>query len=265
MIKTLILCFFAFASAAHAMGPWNSDCHGTTPCEIGERSYHVLEPEGWDGETPLPVLMHFHGWSRTGKHAQNSERIGASTVRRGVLLVTPNGANKTWDFWQAGTEDVAFGDAVLADVAKRYPVDADNIYVSGYSYGSAMAWRYACHSGNDVTALLAIAGSISQSETCEEAPAIVRHVHGLDDTVARLPLADGDTAPLRLWRTRLGCGESTPGGSWQAREFLTLERTNWDCADGSVTVDLHPGGHFVPHGWIGRQLDELLGLTPSYP
>ena len=33
----------------------------------------------------------------------------------------------------------------------------------------------------------------------------------------------------------------------------------------SVTLDIHPGGHFIPHGWIARQLDELMGLPPSYP
>ncbi len=261
MFRSIFLCLLALTSTAAA----DDTCHGALPCALGERSYHVMAPDGWDGVSPLPVLMHFHGWGRTGVHAQNSERIGASTKRRGVLLVTPNGAGKTWDFWGKDTADVSFGDAVLADVAKRYPVAEDQIYVSGYSYGAAMAWRYACHSGEDVAALLAIAGSISQGETCDEAPQQVRHVHGVEDTVATLPIGAGDDLPLGLWRARLRCAEATPQGDWQARSFLTLTRSHWTCANGSVTLDLHPGGHFVPHGWIGRQLDQLLGLTPSYP
>ena len=55
-------------------------------------------------------------------------------------------------------------DRVLEDVAKRYPIDPERIYVSGYSFGGAMAWRYVCQSGNDVAALLAVAGSIRQTE-----------------------------------------------------------------------------------------------------
>lgn len=145
------------------MGPSKpAECHGETPCELGDRSYHVMEPEGWDGASPLPVLLHFHGWSRTGRHAQHSNRVGASAKRRGVLLVTPNGRRKTWDFWSAETEDVDFADAVLKDVAENYPVDAERIYVSGYSYGSAMAWRYVCHSGNDVAALLAVVSTLNR-------------------------------------------------------------------------------------------------------
>ncbi len=233
MFRIALLFAFAAPSALFAVGTQRGDCHLSQPCQLDDRSYHVMEPDGWDGEAALPVLLHFHGWSRTGTHAQGSERVGQSAKRRGVLLVTPNGRSKTWNFWNAGTEDVGFADRVLEDVAKRYPVDADRIYVSGYSYGSAMAWRYACHSGNDVTALLAVAGSIDQNETCPEAPREVRHVHGLADTVMDFPLG--------------------PGGD-----------TLYPDA-GQVTLDLHPGGHFIPHGWIGRQLDELLGLTPSYP
>jgi len=32
-----------------------------------------------------------------------------------------------------------------------------------------------------------------------------------------------------------------------------------------VTLDVHNGGHFIPHGWIARQLGEHLGLKPTYP
>ncbi|UWQ50361.1 polyhydroxybutyrate depolymerase [Leisingera caerulea] len=258
-----------WASASAAMGPSKpAECHGATPCVLGDRSYHVMEPEGWDGVSPLPVLLHFHGWARTGVHAQNSGRVGASAKRRGVLLVTPNGRRKTWDFWSADTEDAAFADRVLEDVAKRYPVDPERIYVSGYSYGSAMAWRYVCHSGNDVAALLAVAGTLRQSEDCPEAPREVRHVHGLKDRVMDFPYGPGGerTYPVALWRARLGCGAARALGQWQAVEWLKLERTVWaGCAQGQVVLDTHPGGHFIPHGWIGRQLDELLNLTPSYP
>ena len=66
----------------------------------------------------------------------------------------------------------------------------------------------------------------------------------------------------------MGCSEvaSTPE-DWSAVEFLTLTRTTWsDCAGGTqVALDTHLGGHFIPHGWIARQLDELLGRSPTYP
>ena len=243
-------------------------CHGVSACTLGERSYHVLEPDGWDGSTPLPVLLHFHGWARQGDIVVSHQRIAGATRKRGVLLVAPNGLGRSWDFWRAETGDVPFAAAVLEDVAQRYPVDGAQIYISGYSYGGAMAWRYACQNGDGAAALLAVAGSISQTEDCPQAPDQVRHVHGLDDTVMDFPIGPaGDVLhPVALWRAKFGCGAEEALGDWQARSWLTFSRYRWaNCAQGHVTLDLHPGGHFIPHGWIARQLDELLGLEPSYP
>ncbi len=220
-------------------------CHGDVACPLGDRSYHVLEPDGWDGTTPLPVLLHFHGWQRQGDLIVRHDRIARHTRLRGVLLVAPNGERRTWRFRTAASPDVAFADAVLTDLAARYPIDPDRIYVSGYSFGGAMAWRFVCQSGDDIAGLFGIAGTIHQSETCPEAPREVRHVHGLDDTVMDFPFGpDGDTThPVSLWRTQFGCGAGQDLGQWNLVSFLTFTRTEWtDCETGYIALDLHPGG-----------------------
>lgn len=255
------------AEMASAMNPSTAPCDAETACPLGDRSYHVLLPDDWDGTSPLPVMLHFHGWMRQGSLVVKHQRIAGATRRRGVLLIAPNGRNKTWNFWTSGTEDVGFAAQVLEDVAKTYPIDRSRIYVSGYSYGSAMAWRYVCENGDGVAALLAIAGTLRQDEDCPQAPVEVRHVHGVADTVMDFPMGpSGDeTYPVALWRDLYGCWEGRDDGPWQQRSFLTLQRTTWECDGGRVTLDTHPGGHFIPHGWIARQLDELLGLENSYP
>ncbi len=261
-MKTLVaLAAFLFATTQ------SYACTGQTPCPVGDRSYHVLEPDGWNGETPLPVLLHFHGWQRQGTLIVQHDRIAGATERRGVLLVAPNGNNGTWTFRTANSVDIPFARAVLDDIAARYPIDADNIFVSGYSYGARMAWRFVCEDGADIAALLAISGALPQSTECPTHPRNARQVYGFDDTVLRFPYGpNGETDhPVALWRNTMGCGEGEVIGEWQQRSFLTLTRTEWDCAEGRVALDTHPGGHFIPHGWIARQLDELLGLPNSYP
>lgn len=257
----LILLALCLASPALA-------CTDQTPCLVGDRSYHVREPDGWNGTDPLPVLLHFHGWARQGTLVVRHNRIASATRRRGVLLVAPNGLNKTWNFRRSDSPDVPFARAVLDDIKARYPVDETQVFVSGYSWGSNMAWRFVCEDGSDIAALLAISGTLPQTISCPQAPGEVRQVYGLNDAVLDFPYGpDGDkTYPVKLWRDRFGCGVGTTEGDWQQVSFLTLTRTTWeDCRAGRVSLDLHPGGHFIPHGWIARQLDELLGLPPSYP
>ena len=260
-----ILVFALLGTVALAAEP---TCHQDVPCVLGDRSYHVKEPDNWDGTSPLPVLLHFHGWQRTGALPVKHQRISGATRRRGVLLVAPNGLRKTWDFWQSGSPDSSFARAVLDDVKARYPVDADRVYVSGYSWGSNMAWRFVCEDGAGIAALLAISGTLDQDEDCATAPGEVRQVYGLNDQVLDFPYGpDGELDyPVYLWRQAFGCGAGRASGAWQQVLFLTLERTVWDtCDTGRVTLDIHPGGHFIPHGWIARQLDELLGRELRYP
>lgn len=238
-------------------------CHAQIPCPLGERSYHVKEPDGWDGVTPMPVMLHFHGWARQGTLIVKHGRISGATRHRGVLLLAPNGLRKTWNFWAAGSSDVAFARAVLEDAAKRYPIDRSRIYVSGYSYGSAMAWRFVCDDGADIAALLAVAGTLDQGEDCATAPAEIRHVHGTSDRVMDFPYGrDGDTTyPVALWRQALGCGAGQNKGVWRVTEHDLFERTEWTCAEGRVYLDVHARGHFIPRGWIAQQLDELAADT----
>ncbi|MEM6758541.1 MAG: polyhydroxybutyrate depolymerase [Pseudomonadota bacterium] len=262
-MRLLILLFFSlFPGVTFA-------CHLEEPCTLGDRAYHVREPDDWDGVSPLPVLIHFHGWQRTGALPVQHQRISGATRRRGVLLVAPNGVRKTWDMWTPETADVAFADAVLDDVKARYPIDADHVFLSGYSFGSIMAWRVACDRGAQmgITALLGISGTLRRTDKCAEAPQQVRHVHGLNDGVLGFPFgpAGDKTHAVRLWRDVLKCDDAKQLGPWSQVNFLTLTRTQWDCADGSVVLDTHPGGHFIPHGWIAKQLDELLDRPVSYP
>jgi len=269
MIRAFLFLFLMClgASPAFAAGQWRGECGIDRSCKLGDRGYHVRVPDDWDGVSPLPVLLHFHGWQRTGAVPMRHKRISGATRKRGVLLVAPNGLDKTWRFRTEGSPDIAFATEVLADVAKRFPVDPDKIYVSGYSFGSAMAWRFVCEQGDGIAALIGIGATLPLQEGCNEAPREVRYVHGLKDTVMRYrPGPDGDAYfPMRPWRDAYRCTDPVQGQAWQAREFLTFERTIWDCPQGRITLDLHPGGHFIPHGWIARQLDELLGLPPSYP
>ena len=242
-------------------------CEGLTECTLAEgpaagRTYHVVPPEGWDGATPLPVQLHFHGWARQGEVPVQSPRTGGAARAAGVLFVAPDGLGRTWRFRNPGSRDTAFAAAVLADVAARYPLDG-RLVVSGYSWGGLMAARFACESGLRIDALLLIAGAFPPGTDCAATPPPLRvsHVHGTTDTVLDFPYGpDGsDTYAVALWRDRMGCAAAADRTfDWQAVSWLTHRRHEWDCAAGLVTMDVHTASHLIPRGWVARHLDELL-------
>lgn len=252
--------FAFFMSALFALTAHASDCSGDVMCSLGERGYHVLPPDNWDGTSQLPVMLYFHGWGRQGSVPLNHQHVGDATRSSGVLLVAPNGLGKSWDFWRPGSRDTGFAKAVLDDVEKRFPIDRENLIVSGYSWGSSMAWRFACEAGNQVKVLLGISGTLyDQSETCDTGPVEVRHVHGLKDTVMDYPFGpNGEaTGPVRLWQRTNGCHAVEQTSNWQTSQEFT--RYEWNtCASGkSVKLDAHKGGHWIAKGWMKQQLSEI--------
>ncbi len=240
----------------------DTECTGTTLCILGDRGYHVLPPDGWDGKSPLPVLLYFHGWGRQGPVPINHKHIGGATRKAGVLLVAPNGLGKSWDFWRPGSRDTTFAKAVLEDVEKRYLVDRTRTFVSGYSWGSSMAWRFSCEAGNEVTVLLGISGTFyNQNEECHTGPVEVRHVHGLTDTVMDFPFGPNgeETGPVHLWKRINGCdSEPDEVSAWKTKQKFT--HYVWrDCQSGkNIKLDVHGGGHWIAKGWMAKQLKELV-------
>lgn len=243
---------------AHAQ---NDKCIGETPCMLGERSYHVLPPDNWDGVSELPVMLYFHGWGRQGPVPIKHKHIGDATRKHGVLLIAPNGLGKSWSFWQPQSRDTDFALKILDDVEKTYPIKRNKLLVSGYSWGSSMAWRFSCDVGEKVSVLLGISGTLyDQDEPCHNKPVEVRHVHGLKDTVMDYPYApDGsEKGPVRLWNRINGCASDDHLISqWEtSQKFKRYEWTS--CAQSkSVTLDIHKGGHWIAKGWLDQQLQEL--------
>ena len=241
-------------------------CGDDISCKVGNRSYAARAPDGWNGADPLPVLIHFHGWGRQGRQPTRSPRVFGATNETGVLLIAPDGLNKTWAFRRNDDRDIRFTEAVLADVQRRWPIDRSRVYLSGYSFGSLMALAVACDSGDKYAAFLGISGVLNYARpsNCKTGPVSIRNIHGLRDTVIDLPTR-GESNPERAmlpWVEISRCDPQRRTATQVStvppiREYTQYRWT--DCANGKeVQIDIHDRGHFIPKGWIKRQLTDLL-------
>jgi polyhydroxybutyrate depolymerase len=198
------------------------------------RPYGVKVPAGYDGGHPLPLVVLLHGYTANGAMQAAYFGLPDEADRSGFVLAYPDGTrdrlgNRFWnatdaccDFFRSGVDDVAYLDAMIEEIAARYPVDPDRLFLVGHSNGAFMAHRYACDRSEKVAAIVTLAGMQWKDEgRCgASSPVSVLHVHGRDDTTVNYQggatpsgVYPGVVETVGDWARKAGCsGALTPTG-----------------------------------------------------
>lgn len=101
-----------------------------------EQPYRILVPAGYDGTRAFPLVFALHGTGGTEATMIDGPQYGNGALKRaaeryGALIVSPYGRGVT-EYRGIGENDIL---SVLAEVRRRYRVDADRIYLTGHSMG----------------------------------------------------------------------------------------------------------------------------------
>lgn len=254
----------ALASAAFATTQ-TAPCGKDAPCAISNGDYHMIAPPDWDGTTPLPALVFFHGHNSKASTVFRSKGLNEDFVNQGYLLIAPNGEARPGTGVQAwpgrinstARDDVAFTLAVIDDAASRVPIDRDRLYVSGFSAGGSMAWMMGCYAGDRFKAVVSVSGALRRpipEATCPAGPFSLMQIHGFADR--QVPFEgrgignwhQGDLfEALGLLRETNQCrsnpDEITIGDPFRCREWSA------SCGEGAINFCEHDGGHGLPRGW----------------
>ena len=99
----------------------------------------------------LPMVVFFHGGSDNPAEAAEMTRLHDLGQREGFITVYPWATNRC--SWNSGLnpeleDDISYIAALIQSMLRRYPIDPERIYLSGFSNGAAMAMSMAlCHPG----------------------------------------------------------------------------------------------------------------------
>jgi poly(3-hydroxybutyrate) depolymerase len=113
------------------------------------RDYHLLVPQSYDPQTPMPLLVMFHG---SGDTADNFNRTlqasgwHAAAEAEGVILVVPDtkspfqsfpvwSGNPNNDIPEMRTELAGVTELLAQDVLTRFNVDLTSVHALGFSDG----------------------------------------------------------------------------------------------------------------------------------
>jgi polyhydroxybutyrate depolymerase len=226
------------------------------------RTYDLAVPRRAP-KRPAPLILLFHGFASDGHAFGTLTGLPARADAHGAIVVTPDGAGRTWQIDAHGT-DAAFIDAVVARLLATKCIDLRRVYAAGFSAGAAFTVLYSCARPDRIAAIATVAVDFQLG--CHRPMAIVAF-HGTKDPAvpfvnggqgASLPgvKVRGTELNLRDWAALDRC-QSAPHTRVLGSE---VTRQTWSgCAPGTdvVLYRIEGGGH----SWPGAAPHSGAGLT----
>lgn len=188
MVVLMGLVMLPLSAQAVACGP-------DTDCVIGDRTYRIRMPEGHDGVTPVGAIVFVHGYRGTAAGVMRNKSLMKVASDLGVALIAVTSVGGDWSVPgapkhgpQKEVDELAYFDRVIADVAARFPIDTDQIMVTGFSAGGMMVWNLACRRSEKFAAFAPMAGTFWRPipRVCTGLPASIVHIHGDNDKTVPL-------------------------------------------------------------------------------
>ena len=165
----------------------NSSAGQQKPAELDRTGkvklkYLIYLPKDYDQKDSWPVLLFLHGIGERGDNLDLVKKHGppkliAAGKQFPFIVVSPQCANTHW--WE--TVELT---ALLDEIAKKYKVDQDRIYLTGLSMGGFGTWALAAYQPTRFAAIVPICGGgdPSNAKRIAHIPAWVFH-GGKDRTV----------------------------------------------------------------------------------
>jgi len=238
------------------------------------RSYELYVPPGYDGTTPLPVVLNFHGLTSSGPLQQEGTKMDELAAREDFIVAYPNGLDNSWNAGvccgrsaETNVDDVGFTRAVIEDLGARACIDTTRVYATGMSNGGFLSHRLACEAADVIAAAAPVAAvlAIDESACNPSRPIPILQLNGTADPLVSYEgggLADSPSAQDSIdgWIARDGCS-GEPQITYE-NGAATCETAS-DC-DGEVSVTLC-SIEGAGHCWPGQPCPERLGSLVGEP
>jgi len=212
-----------------------------------ERTYILYVPANYTGESEVPLVFNFHGYTSNAKQQMGYGDFRPIADTAGFILVHPQGTLlKGKTHWNVGgwtlaskTDDVGFTSALLDSLVAEYKIDRSRVYATGMSNGGYMSFLLACQLSDKIAAVASVTGSMTPQtfNSCDpQHPTPIMQIHGTTDGVVPYKGAAWTKSideVMKYWVTYNNCSSTA--------EVTHIADT--DTTDGStVTHSVYAGG-----------------------
>jgi polyhydroxybutyrate depolymerase len=148
---------------------------------------------------PAPLVVVLHGLGANGAIEAGYLNLAPATDARGMLLAVVDGITDPVGirFWNAtdaccaaehaNVDDSTYLRAVVADVASRYRIDPNRVFLIGHSNGGFMSYRMACDHASVIAGIVSLeAATWNDPGRCRPTESVaVLEIHGTSDETIR--------------------------------------------------------------------------------
>ncbi|KAK4220582.1 family 1 putative carbohydrate esterase [Podospora fimiseda] len=159
-----------------------------------DREYIVRVPDNYDRNQAYRFVFTFHALG--GNAAQIANGGGGTLAYYGLpplmtgnnsaIFVSPNGLNQGWG--NTGGEDITFVDHIVKTIEDDLCVEQSLRFATGFSYGGAMSYSWACSRPNDVRAISVLSSAVLSGCNGGTQPVAYYHQHGTRDSVLSIQM-----------------------------------------------------------------------------
>ncbi|MEE8519876.1 MAG: PHB depolymerase family esterase [Gemmatimonadota bacterium] len=259
------------------LGP--GDSRGAFTLDGFDRKYLQHVPPQHDPQQPSPLLIFFHGFQSSGAEFQAITGLDDIADDEGIVVLYPEGVSGSWaaacDCTTAdalGVDDVAFVDALIAEVGKSLAVDSKRIYAAGFSQGAQFIHHLACVYADRLAAVASVGATMATvvAQRCQPArPLPFTFIQGTDDPSFPWGGAAGVLISLNetvgKWVDLNGCSTKVealePDTDTNDGTVVRTESYS-DCDQGAEVIlySVERGGHTWPSSLVHFP-EERFGLT----
>lgn len=148
-----------------------------------ERTYDLYVPEGIDISKVVPLVLVLHGGGGQGKGMIKLTGFNEVADVHNFIVVYPDGIDKHWNDGREINsrinngkivDDVLFISKLIDTLKSIYKIDSNQVFVTGISNGGFMSFRLACDIPEKITAIAAVASSmtVEQYSNCHPSSTI---------------------------------------------------------------------------------------------
>ncbi len=157
----------------------------------GIRTYRVHLPPNYNGQTPMPLVMAFHGTTGTSYAFEGTTKFSLLSNQEGFIVVYPqsllggntNAPNETgwWFTNNAPVDDKGFIVALIDELISNLAIDETKIFATGSSNGAIFTQYLAYTLPGTFAGIATVGGTMGENTDVTPQPVPIIMFNGLLD------------------------------------------------------------------------------------